>query len=113
MAVADDTPAPADSARQDSAPMGRPAAGAPAAAAMITAPARMIADDRVEITGAWVRILSAPEFGSSALEVAYGNDTLTVLRVQGAWAEVQLGPNRTGWVSLVDPPKKTEAASEQ
>ena len=54
----------------------------------------------VEIRKSWITIRATPSPTGKAMGLAYGNDTFTVVSVEGDWVQVQLKSKQNGWIPM-------------
>ena len=54
----------------------------------------------VEIRKSWVAIRAEPSLNAKSMGLAYGNDTFTVVNVEGDWVQIQVKGNRNGWIPM-------------
>ena len=52
----------------------------------------------VEIRKPWTTIRATPSTNGKAMGLAYGNDTFTVVSVEGDWVQVQVKGKKNGWI---------------
>ena len=69
--------------------------------------------ESVVVTRAWTRVRKMPSEKSSAIVIAYANDTLTVLSTNDGWTKVRTSTNVEGWVASADIGKGQEPVASQ
>ena len=54
---------------------------------------------QITITTSWTRVRKNPSLQSSAVDIAYGNDTYTVLKTENNWVQIRTGQGAVGWIA--------------